>query len=233
MEAFPNGDRGNDLRNLDLRHDSLPPQRSLGVYWNLEQDIFTFKDDLPEKPFTQRAVLSIVNSIYDPLGLAVPLLLEGRLLVQQLVIMGKKKNDNKPLGWDDSIPDAKSLQWKQWRGYLPDLEKMAVRHCYHPKDFGSITRAEIRRQSRRNWSLCVPASHQPQRRNQHHTAVRAVQSNPVQVTSIPRLELCAAVLAVQASTRSLKEIDMKIDDITYYTDSKVVLGYIQNSSRRF
>ena len=26
---------------------------------------------------------------------------------------------------------------------------------------------------------------------------------------------------------------MKIDDITYYTDSKVVLGYIQNSSRRF
>ena len=74
MEAFSNEDRGKDLRNLDLRHDSLPPQRSLGVYWNLEQDIFTFKVDLPEKPFTRRGVLSIVNSIYDPLGLAVPVL---------------------------------------------------------------------------------------------------------------------------------------------------------------
>ena len=98
MEAFSNEDRGKDLRNLDLRHDSLPPQRSLGVYWNLEQDIFSFKVDLPEKPFTRRGVLSIVNSIYDPLGLAVPVPLEGRLLLQQLVIMGKKKNDNKPLG---------------------------------------------------------------------------------------------------------------------------------------
>ena len=43
MEAFPNEDRGKDLRNLDLRHDSLPPQRSL------EQDIFTFKVDLAKR----------------------------------------------------------------------------------------------------------------------------------------------------------------------------------------
>ena len=237
MEAFSNEDRGKDLRNLDLRHDSLPPQRSLGVYWNLEQDIFTFKVDLPEKPFTRRGVLSIVNSIYDPLGLAVPVLLEGRLLLQQLVIMGKKKNDNKPLGWDDPLPDAQSLQWKQWRGSLPDLEKIAVRRCYHPKNFGSITRAEVHAFSDASQDAigaCVYlrlVSH----KGEISTTLLFGQSRvaPLQVTSIPRLELCAAVLAVQAGTRILKEIDMKIDDITYYTDSKVVLGYIQNSSRRF
>ena len=38
MEAFPNEDRGKDLRDLDLRCDPLPPQRSLGVYWNIEKD---------------------------------------------------------------------------------------------------------------------------------------------------------------------------------------------------
>lgn len=74
-EPFPNEDRGKDVRKLDLRHDSLPPQRSLGVHWNLEEDVSTFKVDLPEKPFTRRVVLSIANSIYDPLGLAVPVLL--------------------------------------------------------------------------------------------------------------------------------------------------------------
>lgn len=52
MESFSNEDRGKDLRNLGLSHDSLPPQRSLGVYWNLKQDIFPFKVDLPKKPFT-------------------------------------------------------------------------------------------------------------------------------------------------------------------------------------
>lgn len=56
---------------------------------------------------------------------------------------------------------------------------------------------------------------------------------PAQSTSIPRLELCAAILAVQAGTRVLKEVNLEIDQVTYYTDSKVVLGYLQNDSRRF
>ena len=56
---------------------------------------------------------------------------------------------------------------------------------------------------------------------------------PVQITSIRRLELCAAVLAAQAASRIVKEIDIKIDEVTFYIDSKVVLSYIQNDSRRF
>ena len=80
MEAFPAEDRAKDVRDLDLRHDSLPAQRSLGVFWDLETDAFTFKVSLPEKPFTRRGVLSIVNSVYDPLGFAVPVMLEGRTI---------------------------------------------------------------------------------------------------------------------------------------------------------
>jgi hypothetical protein len=32
---------------------------------------------------------------------------------------------------------------------------------------------------------------------------------------------------------NLKEIDMEIAQVTYYTDSKVVLGYITNENKRF
>ena len=106
MEAFPAKDRGKGVRDLDLRHDSLPAQRSPGVYWNLEEDTFTFKVCLPEKPFMRRGVLSIINSIYDPLGLAVPVLLEGKLLLQQLVVLGKKSNKETPLAWDDPLPST-------------------------------------------------------------------------------------------------------------------------------
>lgn len=51
--------------------------------------------------------------------------------------------------------------------------------------------------------------------------------------TIPRLELCVAVLAIEIAEIVVSEMDTTFDNITYYTDSKVVLGYIQNHSRRF
>ena len=76
IEAFPADDRAKDIRDLDLRNDTLPVQRSLGVHWDLEHDSFTFKVSLPDKPFTRRGILAVVNSIYDPIGLAAPAILE-------------------------------------------------------------------------------------------------------------------------------------------------------------
>ena len=237
MEAFPAEDRGKDIRDLDLRRDSLPAQRSLGVYWDLEEDTFTFRVALPDKPFTRRGVLSTVNSIYDPLGLAVPVLLEGRLLLQQLVIMGKKKNSDKPLGWDDPLPQTQWLQWQRWQGSLKELEKVSVPRCYHPEDFGRIARTEIHTFSDASKDAIGASVYLRlvNHKEEVSTTLLFGQSRvaPVQSTSIPRLELCAAVLAVQAGARVLKEIDMEIDQVTYYTDSKVVLGYLQNDSRRF
>ena len=77
MEAFPAEDQAKDVHDLGLRSDTLPVQRSLRVFWDLETAAFTFKVSLPEKPFTRRGVLSIVNSVYYPLGFAVPVMLEG------------------------------------------------------------------------------------------------------------------------------------------------------------
>ena len=140
MEAFPAEDRAKDVRDLDLRHDSLPAQRSLGVFWDLETDAFTFEVSLPEKPFTRRGVLFIVNSVYDLLGFAVPVMLEGRKILQQLVHMGERtKENNTPLAWDDPLPTAMT----RWRDSLVELQNLSVPRCYRPKDFGSVTGAEL------------------------------------------------------------------------------------------
>ena len=56
---------------------------------------------------------------------------------------------------------------------------------------------------------------------------------PTSGHTIPRLELCAAVLAVEIAQFAADNLDLKIDIIKYYTDSKVVLGYISNNTRRF
>ncbi|XP_056458730.1 uncharacterized protein LOC130392274 [Gadus chalcogrammus] len=53
------------------------------------------------------------------------------------------------------------------------------------------------------------------------------------VHTVPRLELGAAVLAVEIAELASRELDLKFDDVRFYTDSKVVLGYIYNATRRF
>ena len=56
---------------------------------------------------------------------------------------------------------------------------------------------------------------------------------PLPEHTVPRLELCAAVLAVELAELISSEIDMELDDTIFYSDSKVVLVYISNDTRRF
>lgn len=51
--------------------------------------------------------------------------------------------------------------------------------------------------------------------------------------SIPRLELSATVVSARTSAMLKNELEMKIDEEFFWTDSQVVLAYIHNDSRRF
>ncbi|KAK3721602.1 hypothetical protein QZH41_000137 [Actinostola sp. cb2023] len=236
MDAIPASDRAKSVCNLDLNHDVLPPQRSLGVCWDLEKDTFTFSVTLQDKPFTRRGVLSVINSVYDPLGLAAPVILRGKLLLRQLTVMGNKDNEN-PLGWDDPLPDNLKQQWQSWRRELSELEDIQLPRCYHPKSFGQVVRNEIHAFSDASKDGIGVAIYLRQFDANGDTSVAFLlgqsRMTPLQATTIPRLELCAAVLSTQTVRKLCNESTLQIDDIIFYTDSKVVLGYIQNESRRF
>ena len=57
--------------------------------------------------------------------------------------------------------------------------------------------------------------------------------SPIKYVSIPRLELTAATLSIKMSKLIRKELDIKNYEETYWTDSKVILGYINNEVKRF
>ena len=120
---------------------------------------------------------------------------------------------------------------------MPELEQVHVPRCYHPADFGDIAKAEVIAFSDASQDSIGVAVYLRLLDNNGKVSIALIfgQSKvaPLSTTSIPRLELCGAVLAVQAVNKVVKEIDMRIDEVTFYTDSKVVLGYIQNESRRF
>ena len=83
---FPRDDQASHLRDLDFSLETVPVQRALGVLWDISTDAFTFKVSLGEKPFTRRGVLSIINSLCDPLGLAAPVVIRGKLLLRSMMV---------------------------------------------------------------------------------------------------------------------------------------------------
>ena len=56
---------------------------------------------------------------------------------------------------------------------------------------------------------------------------------PTKVTTIPRLELSAAVVAVRISDLLKKDLEVNCIHEFFWTDCKVVIGYINNDARRF
>ncbi|XP_061191081.1 uncharacterized protein LOC133199262 [Saccostrea echinata] len=57
--------------------------------------------------------------------------------------------------------------------------------------------------------------------------VGKVKVAPVNVHTIPILELCAAVLAVDIGQIAKEQLKIEIDDVKYFSDSRILLGYIQ------
>ena len=239
MSSIPRDERAKDMKSLDLDHDSLPMQRSLGVYWSLELDSFTFKVDLPDKPFSRRGVLSVASSIYDPIGLAAPVTIEGKVILRDLVSQTTKE-PNKPRDlWDRPIPETFLPRWTRWRSSLHHLENVEVRRCYQPPDFGPVKRREIHIFSDAS-NLAIGAVAYLRLTDLHDQPYVSflfakAKVTPKHAVSIPRLELCAAVLATTLAQTVEPELRdrIPIDSTTYYTDSKVALGYISNESKRF
>jgi hypothetical protein len=82
LAAVPASERANLSFNLSM--DKLPVERDLGMIWNVEADAFEFKVIASDKPETKRGILPTVASLYDPLGLAAPVMLLPKCQLQRL-----------------------------------------------------------------------------------------------------------------------------------------------------
>ena len=72
LESIRLHDRAKNVKVLDLTKDELPVERALGVLWSVENDKFVFKINTKERQCTRCGILSVISSIYDPLGMAEP-----------------------------------------------------------------------------------------------------------------------------------------------------------------
>lgn len=229
IEAIPVEDRAKGLKELNLEKDELPMERALGVGWCIESDAFKFRIVMQDRPLTRRGILSTVSSVYDPLGFLAPLLLVGKGLLQDLC-RGK-------VSWDDPIPENVRSRWLKWRDELHHLEDFTVRRCFKPEGFGTVISTQLHHFSDAStvgYGQCSYVRLVDDKGQIHCSLIMGkARVAPLKMVTIPRLELTAAVVSVRVSDMLRQELQYERVEEIFWTDSKVVLGYIKNDSKRF
>jgi hypothetical protein len=119
LSKFPLGDQAKDLKDLDIGKEDLPEKRSLGLSWDINTDAFTFKISSDQKPFTRRGV-STIKSLFDPIGFATPVTIQGKMLLRQ--IMSTSQNTV----WDDPLDESFRLKWSAWVRSIRHLEEICI-----------------------------------------------------------------------------------------------------------
>ncbi len=122
MNAFPVEDHVKDLKDLDLEKDTPPIQRSLGLSWNLKMtpSLSVLMQKRSLSPV--EVVLATVNSVFDPLGLAAPVTIQGKFLLHDLTVDTKD--------WDAPLPTDREAEWEAWKHSLQDLTQFEIPRVY-------------------------------------------------------------------------------------------------------
>ena len=227
LEAVPSNNRLPSVVNLDLGRP-LPIERALGVHWCVENDTFQFRITLQDRPLTRRGILGTISSIYDPLGLASPFLLHGRKILQQI--------NRESRSWDDDVSSELTLAWAKWRDELPQLEGLKINRCYKPKGFEPVS-ASLHSFSDASDYGYGQASYLRQVDSEGRVCVSLVIGKsrvvPTKATTTPRLELTAGLVSAKVAAMMKEELDITGLSETFWTDSTIVIGYIQNAAKRF
>ena len=83
MLAVAPEDRAANI-TLNFALDDLPMDRILGIRWDMERDEFFSSPSDRRQPAMRRGLLFAVISIFDPLGLVAPCVLEGKAILQEI-----------------------------------------------------------------------------------------------------------------------------------------------------
>ncbi len=229
LQSFPPEERASGIKDLNLTCEKLPVERALGVQWCVESDTLQFRNKMMERPATRRGLLSTVSSIFDPLGFLSPLVLKGKRILQELCRQGTN--------WDEKIPESLRSTWEKWQRSLSLLSTLRLPRCYKPEDFGVVKTVELHNfsdASSYGYGQCSYLRLIDDQNRIYCTLVMAKSRvTPIKPVTIPRLELTAALVSAKVSAFLQKELEYEEMKIFYWTDSKVVLGYISNDARRF
>ena len=233
LTHVPAEDRGKgDLLNLSTVEDKQGQlTKTLGVAWDCRSDCFTFNYPSPDpKQLTRHVVLSKLSSIFDPRGQIAPFTVRGRMMFQELWILGRD--------WDSPLPETHTAKWRAWFEELPDLSAIKADRCFKPLEAGAAT-PEISLHTFTDASERAIAAatyvrvEYPGEEVKVTLAFAKAKPSPVKRVTIPKLELRGAVLGIRVNAVVAEALQIAPENCYFWSDSMNVLYWVRSSAHRF
>ena len=203
-------------------------RKVLGVIWQPESDVLHIDlhiEDL-KRPVTKRVLLSCLASIYDPLGLAGPVVLKARAIFQAACAKG--------IGWNDMLPEEEVKQFNSWFHNLTEMNHLSIPRTVMKVD------AETDLQEVNIHVFCdassvgycaavyVVATH-PEEATSSQLLTAKCRLAPLKGMTIPRLELLSAVTGARLAKSVIEALKAwKMGQIFMWLDSTTELYWIEN-----
>lgn len=199
--------------------------KTLGLSWNAVKDNLTYQANMTVNKtnrVTKRIILSFIAQLFDPLGLVSPTIVLGKIIMQRIWQLG--------IGWDELLPLDLLTLWNCFREDMKLINKITVpRHVLCNKGV-EIQLHGFSDASEKAYGACIYI------RSVDHcgnvtTNLLCAKSRvaPLKTISLPRLELCGALLLAQLNQQVLKALKRTFKDnyeTFYWCDSTIVLSWI-------
>lgn len=196
--------------------------KTLGVVWETEPD--QFEIDVQELKidvqWTKRKIFSAIAQLYDPLGLVSPVVAWAKIQMQHLWLSC--------IEWDDAVPDEILIKWQEFYRQLPLLQTFKVPRCIFASDPQEIQFHVFSDASEVGYGACIYARSTSK---DDSTKIELISSKsrvaPLKRVSLPRLELCAALLGAKLYARVSTALGMEGVRCWFWSDSTVTLHWIR------
>ncbi|UYV67106.1 hypothetical protein LAZ67_4003903 [Cordylochernes scorpioides] len=199
----------------------------LGLQWQPRTDGFTFKGiALPLNSMTKRGILSQVAKIFDPLGWISSFTTTIKLILQELWKTGME--------WDDPIPEELRRKLTLINQDLQSLEHIQIPGCVVPGNFMKVEFHGFCDASQKAYAaslyLKVILSNTSAKT---FLLVAKTRVAPMKVVSLPRLELCSALLLARLVKTVYDNLPLTINEIYLWSDSTIALCWINSEPCRW
>ena len=209
---------------FDLTID--PSIKTLGLRWNTQEDCFQFKYVSSNSvATTKRSILSCIAKLYDPLGWLAPVIVRAKIFMQQLWKL--------QLSWDAELPADELMTWMEISRDLPHIENIRIPRCLIPVKPTHLVIAGFSDASEKAYSACVYLVSFT--KSNSHVSLLASKTKvaPVKTISLPKLELCGAVLLASLMETVSAALKLKSTSHHAWTDSTIVLSWINSYPTRW